>query len=312
MAVYNGRQYIKEQLESIFNQTEKVDELVIVDDCSSTKCNDIIKSFQANERCCIKYVEHTENKGYAQTFFDALSLTTGDLIFLSDQDDIWDPQKVEKCERILSQNPNITCMSSCNTIINEKGIEIKREKRPKQKLTKIKFIDVIRQKNNGLRPGMSLVLRKELKNEINSINLAAIEMHDRLIEYISAKDGGYYLYNEYLNYYRIHNANTSGLYLSHFKLRAGKAERIDQIEKEIRYLDAIYGIDQRTKPIIDKCKEMYFIRKRLLLRNSIFLYILTTIMNIGKYSSVKVWLGDIKSIGLEKKEYKKTGNNRLA
>ena len=43
MAVYNGQKYIEEQINSIINQTKRVDEIIIIDDCSSKKCTEIIE-----------------------------------------------------------------------------------------------------------------------------------------------------------------------------------------------------------------------------------------------------------------------------
>jgi glycosyltransferase involved in cell wall biosynthesis len=92
MATYNGEKYIKEQLDSILCQIGRDDELIISDDGSTDKTLEIINTY-ANP--CIKIFENHGIHGYAHNFENALAHAAGDYIFLSDQDDVWLPQKVQ-------------------------------------------------------------------------------------------------------------------------------------------------------------------------------------------------------------------------
>ena len=91
MATYNGEQYVEEQLRSILTQLEQTDEVVISDDHSTDQTIEVIKNLNDNR---IKIFYNTNGKGFTANFENALKNATGDIIFLSDQDDVWLPGKV--------------------------------------------------------------------------------------------------------------------------------------------------------------------------------------------------------------------------
>ena len=92
MAAYNGEMYIREQIESILKQLKANDELIISDDNSSDKTSDIIREINDPR---IKFIINNGEKGYTKNFENALKKSSGDIIFLSDQDDVWVDNKVE-------------------------------------------------------------------------------------------------------------------------------------------------------------------------------------------------------------------------
>jgi glycosyltransferase involved in cell wall biosynthesis len=91
IATYNGSKYIENQLNSILNQIGEEDEVIIVDDFSTDDTILIIKNLNDKR---IKLYNNHKNIGAVQSFGRALQLAQGDLIFLSDQDDSWCPNKV--------------------------------------------------------------------------------------------------------------------------------------------------------------------------------------------------------------------------
>lgn len=92
MATYNGGQYIKLQLESILSQLGPNDEVVISDDGSNDITRDIILSLGDNR---IRLLENSGSHGFVSNFENALRKAKGDIIILSDQDDVWYDRKVE-------------------------------------------------------------------------------------------------------------------------------------------------------------------------------------------------------------------------
>ena len=106
LATYNGARFIIEQLNSIFIQTRKPDEVLIIDDCSLDNTVSIIREYIE--------IHHLErdwkirvndyNKGYEQNFYDGICSAEGDFIFFCDQDDLWDFEKIEKMINIMEQN----------------------------------------------------------------------------------------------------------------------------------------------------------------------------------------------------------------
>lgn len=103
MATYNGEKYLKDQIDSILNQTYKNIHLIISDDCSTDKTREILKSYEENERVSVFYQE--KNLGYVKNFEFLLKHITSNLYMLSDQDDFWLPEKIEKSvEKLQSEN----------------------------------------------------------------------------------------------------------------------------------------------------------------------------------------------------------------
>lgn len=92
IATYNGDKYIREQLDSILKQLTENDEIIISDDLSTDKTVEIIESYQDRR---IKLYTHEKDHGFVKNFENALKHARGDVIFLSDQDDIWMPDKVK-------------------------------------------------------------------------------------------------------------------------------------------------------------------------------------------------------------------------
>lgn len=95
MATYNGEKYIREQLDSIIAQTYPIYELIIQDDCSNDSTPSICKEYEAKYPF-IRFYQNEHNLGFNLNFKTAAMRATGDLVALSDQDDIWFPKKIEK------------------------------------------------------------------------------------------------------------------------------------------------------------------------------------------------------------------------
>lgn len=100
IATYNGEKYIRQQLESILSQIGNSDEIIISDDGSSDSTLSIIESLNDNR---VKIFTNEEFHGVNGNFENTLSRATGDYIFLSDQDDVWLPNKVEICLNYLKK-----------------------------------------------------------------------------------------------------------------------------------------------------------------------------------------------------------------
>ena len=198
MATYNGRKYIKEQLESILSQISEFDEVIISDDSSSDDTLDIIESFGDNRiivyRNCFRNV--------VKNFEFAISRACGDVIFLSDQDDIWHPKKVE---RYLEQfrNNNIGLVISNLQIIDKNGNPIDRfffNQGFHSGLLK----NII--KNNFI--GCSMAFRKEIISKALPFP-KNIPMHDWWIGILNLHYGKVLFLNKNLISYRRHNNNVT-------------------------------------------------------------------------------------------------------
>ena len=95
MATYNGEKFLSEQIDSILAQSYPVHELIIQDDCSTDGTTDVVRQYM-KEHPFIKLFVNERNVGYNENFRLAALHATGDFVALSDQDDIWFPQKLER------------------------------------------------------------------------------------------------------------------------------------------------------------------------------------------------------------------------
>jgi glycosyltransferase involved in cell wall biosynthesis len=105
LATYNGGRYLQEQLESFASQTLKPNELIVSDDCSTDNTLEILKEFAKSAPFQVHIYRNEQNHGYAGNFNQALMKTTGDIVFLSDQDDVWFPQKIQRIVELAYSDP---------------------------------------------------------------------------------------------------------------------------------------------------------------------------------------------------------------
>lgn len=118
MAVYNGSAYLLPQVRSVLSQLREQDELVIVDDASQDASMELLGSL-ADPR--LRVHRNEKNLGVLATFEKALRLAKGDIVFLSDQDDLWLVGKVEKILAVFFSRPEITLVASDAEVIDGPG-----------------------------------------------------------------------------------------------------------------------------------------------------------------------------------------------
>ena len=107
MCTYNGAAFLPAQLASIAEQTRRPDELIVCDDASTDKTRDILESFARTSSIPVSLYFSDENTGSVKNFERAIGLCTGDVIALSDQDDVWNKDKLERIEQLFRENQNV-------------------------------------------------------------------------------------------------------------------------------------------------------------------------------------------------------------
>lgn len=110
LATYNGSRYLQEQLDSFINQTRQPDELVVCDDGSIDDTIKILRRFALQAPFEVRVFENSKNLGYTQNFNLAMQKSTGDLIFLSDQDDVWFSDKIACVKYFFSKSPDMNIL----------------------------------------------------------------------------------------------------------------------------------------------------------------------------------------------------------
>jgi glycosyltransferase involved in cell wall biosynthesis len=111
IATFNGERYIHEQLTSILSQIDNDDEVVVSDDSSTDNTIEIINSLNDHR---IKIFPDQKFRNPLQNFENALRHVTGHIIFLSDQDDVALPGKIDKMLFAL-QSANLV-VSNCEVV----------------------------------------------------------------------------------------------------------------------------------------------------------------------------------------------------
>jgi glycosyltransferase involved in cell wall biosynthesis len=94
LCTFNGERFLREQLDSIQSQSRGVNEIVICDDCSDDTTAEIVLAFAADTSVPVKWFRNPNRLGVTKNFEKAISLCTGEMIFLCDQDDRWTRDKV--------------------------------------------------------------------------------------------------------------------------------------------------------------------------------------------------------------------------
>lgn len=118
MAAYNGERYIVAQIQSILNQLNGDDELIVVDDCSADATRETVRAI-ADGR--IRLIEHTRNLGVSRTFEDAIRAARNGILFLSDQDDLWATNKVDIILNTFAARPEVTLIATDAALIDADG-----------------------------------------------------------------------------------------------------------------------------------------------------------------------------------------------
>lgn len=312
MAVYNGSKYIEEQLESIRTQTKGIDEFIIVDDCSTDDSVSIINAFISKYKLDWLIYRNNQNMGYIKTFHKALSLTTGDYIFLCDQDDIWKSNKVEKCIEVMANNKDILLLATTFDGIDEAGRDIsvrspiltenhgliffkKYKKNGLYKISERKIAE------RNISMGCTMVIKRELSMEYSREHLdASYDVpHDWELCIRAAMNNGLFFLNMPLIEYRLHQNNTVGIKSKSKEI--DKKYRISEYKNYVKYYEEIMSWipkeNEDLKCTLSKWKVFFEKRVEALIQDdkkALIQLMATNIFNM-KYNVLLI-INDIKSV----------------
>ena len=119
LCTYNGERFLPGQLASMLVQTKSPDELVVCDDGSTDNTMEILRSFAASVSFPVRITRNQQNLGFVRNFEQAIRLCQGDLIALSDQDDIWYPHRLEHSWNEFTAHPEVGLIFSDGDVIDE-------------------------------------------------------------------------------------------------------------------------------------------------------------------------------------------------
>jgi len=202
MATYNGEKYLEEQLDSIYAQTYKNIEVIVCDDKSSDQTIEILEKYK--QKYGLEYYINKQNLGYVKNFEKVVSLSTGEFIALSDQDDIWLPNKIEM---LIEEIGDSLLIHSDAYLVNESGKIISDsfsksiKKRPMQ--TKIEYLF-----HNNV-TGCTMMFHKKLLDYALPIP-ENFPVHDWWFAIMASKYGNINYFKKNLIKYRQHSNNQIG------------------------------------------------------------------------------------------------------
>jgi glycosyltransferase involved in cell wall biosynthesis len=219
MATYNGEKYIKEQIDSILVNLRKNDELIISDDGSTDNTISIIKDFQKKDKRIT--LLNGPRLGVKQNFANSIKNCNGDYIFLSDQDDIWDGNKVREVMKAFKEDDILLVEHDCTLIDNEYHVI-------NQSFFKYRKCGpgIIKNIYKNTYIGCCMAFKSNLKKNILPIP-NNIEMHDQWIGLIAEKFGKVKFIEKKLIKYRRHGENTTSL--KHYTLKKMLKNRVQII-----------------------------------------------------------------------------------
>ena len=211
LGFYNGGQYLREQLESIICQTHKEFQIFIFDDCSCKKSIDSELELFIKKNSNISIVRRESNIGYAKNFLYGLKDVGSNFDFyaFSDQDDIWEKNKLENSlKKIKTFNPpsSILYCSRTSYFKNDSHIEIGSSKVFKKKP---QFKNALLQNIAG---GNTILMNKKARNlMINALVSDRYISHDWWCYLLISASGGDIIFdNLKLVKYRQHEKNIIG------------------------------------------------------------------------------------------------------
>lgn len=201
LATYNGANYIAQQLDSILSQLTPEDEIIISDDGSTDKTLEIIAGF-----CSARiHLYNNPQKGIIRNFENAIRHTSGEIIFLCDQDDVWSADKVAVTQKYFTETGASLVVS--DAYVTNEYLQI----------TEQSFFNIMNSgsgfaknfiKNTFL--GCCMAFRKDLKEVILPFP-ENIPMHDSWIGLLAELTGEVLFIPEKLIYYRRHDNNATVL-----------------------------------------------------------------------------------------------------
>lgn len=126
LPVYNGAKWIEKSVQSALKQSFRDFELLIINDCSVDKSEEVILEL-AKKDFRIIYIKNSFNLGLAKTLNAAIAKAKGEYIARLDQDDEWlDEQKLEKQLEFFSKNPDYVLLGTGAVVVDENGLKITR------------------------------------------------------------------------------------------------------------------------------------------------------------------------------------------
>lgn len=214
MCTYNGAAFVREQLESIAQQSRLPNRVVVVDDCSRDNTVDLLYRFAVGALFPIEIAVNETNLGYVKNFEKAVGLLDTDVVVLSDQDDLWAREKLANVERYFLERPNADALFTDAELVDRDGRpygyslweSLEFSAREQRWVEQGNAIKVLLRRN--VVTGATMAFRDRVKPRVLPIPKEWV--HDEWMSIIIAATGRLGLIHEKLIQYRQHGGNQIG------------------------------------------------------------------------------------------------------
>jgi glycosyltransferase involved in cell wall biosynthesis len=215
LCTHNGERHLAEQLRSVLDQTRPVDEIVIADDASTDGTRRIVEAFRADADPSLRVIvlHHDPPLGVTKNFESAIAATSGDVVLLCDQDDVWSRDKVEVLVREL-QTDGALLVHTDARIVDDSGAPTGDTLFGTLAVSEAELAQ--EEAGDGLRvllrrnivTGATCAFRRELAQA--AMPFPDSWVHDEWLAMQAALRGGLRVSRRTLTDYRIHGANQIG------------------------------------------------------------------------------------------------------
>jgi glycosyltransferase involved in cell wall biosynthesis len=245
---YNGARYLQEQLDSIAGQSRLPDELVVCDDRSLDETAEIIRAFASKVSFPVRLTINERNLGSTKNFEKAVSLCRGDIILLSDQDDVWREDKIMRFEIAFVSAPSVGAVFSDAEVVDEHlrpmgyhlWESITFSPVQQKRLIRGKSVGVLLKHN--VVTGATLAFRGNFKGLV--LPIAGCWQHDGWIALLIAASADLSIIGEPLIKYRQHSKNQIGAVKLEFSERLADAQ-LKGSRAFITYIDQLETVRDR-------------------------------------------------------------------
>ena len=214
LATYNGGRFIDEQLRSFAQQSRLPSEVVICDDGSTDDTLERIDQFARTAPFPVRVSRNPRRLGFSDNFFNTISQCRSEVVALSDQDDVWQPGKLETCMTVLKRDASVLAVHAARIVdanLSPLG-ELKLLADQRRLILPLRIRPV-----PGMGFGMTFVFRRQLTTLIDpgsrppSVTNPQLKVaHDEWILLLASIFGSISTIPENLVWYRQHGDNAFG------------------------------------------------------------------------------------------------------
>jgi glycosyltransferase involved in cell wall biosynthesis len=211
MCTFNGASFVEAQLESILAQSRSADEIILCDDGSTDGTVELATKIAQKYPDKIRIIRNERRLGYCRNFELAVSLVRGDVIFLSDQDDVWFPDKVAAMLRVFGEDPEVVLVYS-DAVLTDRELLPTGTVFNRRKDTELRKTPTPRGLSRGLAfNGPMMAFHSRLKPFVIPFSPLSLQWgHDHWIGFIAYAVGEIRMIDRPLVYYRRHGKNEGG------------------------------------------------------------------------------------------------------